>query len=200
MLSSLSGKIIFTDKESVTIKSGDFGFSVKSPNLELYSKDQQVTLVTHLHWNQEKGPTLFGFSSQIEKAIFLLIIGCSGMGPKIGLAILNQITPSEFLAAIQTGNSEALSAINGIGAKKADQMILQLKNKIGKLVDEASPQDINSTQLTEWKNVTKALKSLNYSKPEIERTLTFLRKECAGKNLSFDQLIRQSLSFLAKKV
>ena len=198
MLSFISGKIIFVDKETITIQTEGLGLSLKTPNIELYQKGKTVDLITHLHWNQEKGPSLFGFSSHTEKAIFLLIISCSGMGPKIGLAILNQISPSDFLIAIQEGNSGSLSSINGVGPKKADQMILQLRNKVSKLLDENIPQELQTSQLTDWKNLTQALKSLNYSRQEIDRAIIFLRKECGGKEYSFDQLIRHSLSFLAK--
>ena len=58
-------------------------------------------LHTYLHWNQEQGPSIFGFASDIEREVFLLIISCSGIGPKIGLAVLAQIGSQSFIRAVQ---------------------------------------------------------------------------------------------------
>jgi Holliday junction DNA helicase RuvA len=151
-----------------------------------------------LHWNQEQGPSLFGFATEAEKVIFLLLIDCPGVGPKIGLAVLAHMTPATFLRAIQSGNDEALSQVNGIGAKKAEHLIVHLKHKVAKLI-EAGLDAEEGGQANQWQTVIEALNALNYSRPEINRALKHLHESYADKTYAFDQLLRQALSFLSKK-
>ena len=89
---------------------------------------------TYMHWNQDNGPTLYGFNSILEKTVFLLIISCSGIGPKIGLAVLHHLEPATFVQAIIEENIKVLSSISGIGAKKAEQICVALKHKVAKLL------------------------------------------------------------------
>lgn len=70
-----------------------------------------------MHWNQDQGPTLFGFQSQIEKQTFMMIISCSGIGPKMALSILEQTSAGSFLEMIVENDVKALSNLKGIGAK-----------------------------------------------------------------------------------
>jgi holliday junction DNA helicase RuvA len=201
MVSYLEGKIVSVDTRSVTIQSGGIGFSVQTASPENFQKDSEAKVLVHMHWNQDNGPSLFGFASDLEKQVFLLVISCSGMGPKIGLALLSQLSPGNFLSAVQEGNHKALSTVTGIGPKKAEQMVVQLRSKVAKLLDEGLiVADSGAVVLEQWKNVGQVLKSLNYSRLEIDAALAHLRKEHGGSNASFDELIRAGLSFLAKRV
>jgi len=201
MLSFVQGKIISVDQQSVTVQTGGLGLVLQSPHPEAYQKDKEVKVLVYLHWNQEQGPSLFGFSSELEKAIFLLVISCSGMGPKIGLALLAQLAPVDFLTAVQEGDDKMLSAVSGIGPKKAEQMVVQLRHKVAKLIESGVSDNVQgATKLEHWKNVTQVLQSLSYSRQEIDATIVYLRKEFGGSKSTFDELIRHGLSFLAKRV
>lgn len=201
MFSYIQGKIISVETQSIVIDSGGMGFSVQTASPEQFQKDTESKILIHMHWHQDNGPTFFGFATELEKKVFLLVTSCSGMGPKIGLALLSQLTPSDFLVAVQEGNDKALSAVSGIGPKKAEQMVVQLRSKVTKLMNEGLVvSGSGAIALEQWKNVTQVLKSLNYSKSEIDNTLCYLRKEHGGSNASFDELIRAGLSFLAKRV
>lgn len=201
MFSYLEGKIVSIESQSLTLQMGGMGFTLQVASPEHFQKNTEAKLLVYLHWNQENGPSLFGFSSELEKKVFLLVVSCSGMGPKIGLALLSQLTPGAFLAAVQEGNHKALSSVTGIGPKKAEQMVVQLRSKVAKLIDEGLiVADSGAVVLEQWKNVSQVLKSLNYSRTEIDAALMHLRKEHGGSHASFDQLIRAGLSFLAKRV
>ena len=201
MFSFLEGKVVSLSNQSVTLQTGGMGFEVQTATPENFQKNTDTKILTYLHWNQDNGPSLYGFASDLEKKVFLLVISCSGMGPKIGLAVLSQLQPGDFLAAVQEGNDKALSAVSGIGPKKAEQMVVQLRSKVAKLLDEGLVvADSGAVALEQWKNVTQVLKSLNYSRPEIDAALAHLRKDHGGSNASFDELIRAGLSFLAKRV
>jgi Holliday junction DNA helicase RuvA len=201
MISLLQGKVISIDQQQLIIQVSGIGFQVLVARPELYSQEQEVNLPIYMHWNQEQGPSFFGFSTELEKKIFLLIISCSGIGPKIGLALLGQLSSAEFLHAVQSGNDKALSAVNGIGAKKAEQIVVQLRDKVTKLINTESDEAFEGAQaINHWNNISQVLKSLNYSRPEIESALAYLRKEHKGADCTFDQLMRSGLSFLAKRV
>jgi Holliday junction DNA helicase RuvA len=201
MFSFIHGKIVSIDQHLITIESGGFGFAVQVPRPEAFQANKEATVSVHMHWNAEQGPSLFGFATELEKKVFLLITSCSGIGPKIGIAALSQLTPADFLTAVQEGNAKALSAVNGIGPKKAEQMAMQLRDKVAKLVESGITDSVEgATVLADWKQVTQVLQSLNYSRTEIDAALSYLRKEYSGAKASFDELIRRGLSFLAKRV
>ena len=201
MFSYLKGKITEISPNTISLDVHDIGFEVYVGTGASFHKDQIIKLPVYVNWNQEQGPTFFGFLTELEKKIFLLIISCSGIGPKIGVAILSQLSPSDFLKAVQSGDEKALSVVNGIGAKKAEQMIIQLRDKVSKLVELGLGDKLQGEEsLGHWRNVSQVLKSLNYSRQEIEAALTYIRKKYSGTTSSFDELIRGSLSFLAKKM
>ncbi len=198
MINLLTGTIKAVLQNSVVIDTGPVGFAVcviKSIN---YSIGKKTTILTHMQWNAEQGPTIYGFENEEEKQVFLLIISCSGMGPKIAIAALAQLGPQLFLEAIQTGDDKALSKVSGIGSKKAEQMIVQLKHKVKKLLDSGM-QFTASKSLQTWHQVSQVLQSLNYSTLEINHAMDGVKQEVKGKEYTFDQLMRRALSFLAKK-
>ncbi|MFT6765942.1 MAG: Holliday junction DNA helicase RuvA [Alteromonas naphthalenivorans] len=201
MFSYLKGKIATISENSVTLDVQGVGFAFQVPSPEFFQGKQEVSIPVHMHWNSDNGPSLYGFSSELERTVFLLIISCSGLGPKIGLAVLHQLSPGSFLQAIQEGDDKALSSVSGIGAKKAEQIIVQLRHKVTKLIESGVALGQGTQEsLEQWKNLTQVLQSLSYSRQEIEGTLTYLRKEGVGATAPFDALMRQALSFLAKKV
>ena len=198
MINSISGVIREITPTAVVLATGPIGFDIQVPSSQSFNIGKTVTLYTHLHWNMEKGPNLYGFLSTIEKEVFLIITSCSGLGPRIALAALSDLGATGFLTAIQMGNEEMLNKVNGIGAKKAEQMIVQLKHKVAKLV--TSGVDFgNAKQLISWHEVTQALESLNYSRMEINRTMNHLKKSTKETDISFDKLLRKALTCLSKQ-
>lgn len=196
MISYLSGTIEDVKEQCLTVNSGILGLMVYVARPTFFQRGDSVKLYIHLHWNQEQGPTLFGFKDELEKTVFLLITSCSGMGPKVALSVLAHLEAHEFLEAIQTANDRALSNVNGIGNKKAEQMILQLKHKVGLLIKSGVTISSNAQQ---WHEIMEVLTSLHYSRQEISRAMDYLKQVPEISNAPFDQRIRHALSFLAKK-
>ena len=201
MFAYLNGTIAAVSETSVTLDVQGVGYMLQVPSPAFFMGKKQVQVSAYMHWSAENGPSLYGFASELEKTVFLLIISCSGLGPKIGLAVLHQLSPGAFLQAIQEGDEKALSSVSGIGAKKAEQIIVQLRHKVSKLVDKGVVVEEGAQKsLEDWRNLTQVLQSLSYSRPEIESTLAQLRKDSEGGSLPFDLLMRKALSLLAKKV
>jgi len=199
MLHFVKGTVHTVKEQFVVVDTGSFGVSLQVPESSLFQVGTTVQLHSYMHWNQEQGPSLFGFQTELEKSIFLMVISCSGIGPKIGLAILSGMTPAVFLNVVQTGNEEALSAINGIGPKKAEQVIMQLKHKVTKLLESGIEVD-SSANVSQWQDLSKVLVSLNYSRSEVAGALKYAQETQQPGRASFDQLLRTALSYLAKKI
>ena len=197
MINTIQGKITEIHNQAIVIDIGPLCLSVFVPSTISFAVGKQVSLATYLHWNQEQGPSLFGFSDETEKAAFLLLTSCPGVGPKLALAAIGHLGAPGFLEVISSGNDRALAKVSGIGPKKAEQIIVQLKHKVTQFL-AAHPIE-GAGSLHAWQDVTQALESLNYSRQEINRALHYLTKQQSEGNLPFDQLFRQALSFLAKR-
>lgn len=198
MFDYIQGNVVAVQEGSLVVDLGMVGLSVQVPLSGVYTIGSKVKIHVHMHWNQEQGPSLYGFATELEKTIFLLITSCSGLGPKIGLAVLAGIGAEQFLRAVQTGDEKLLSSVSGIGVKKAEQMIVQLKHKVAKLIKSGVALD-KAEGAIEWQQVSDVLSSLNYSRAEINSAMSYLSKNCKDQSVPFDGLIRQALSFLAKK-
>lgn len=198
MIHYLSGTIKEIQDNFLTIVTSGIGYGVQVYNPTSFMVADSVELYIYTHWNQEQGPSLFGFSNTLDRTVFLLIISCSGIGPKIGLATLAHLGSQGFLEAVQTANEKALSSVSGVGAKKAEQIIVHLKHKVAKLI-ESEQVSTGSVQLEQWHQISEVLRSLNYSKQEITAAVAHLTQNYVGAALNFDQRMRHALSFLAKK-
>lgn len=199
MFSYIKGVIkeIEQNKISVIGPTG-LGFQISVINVENFKDNSEVGLHISFQWHQENGPALFGFLKKEEKALFEMIIECQGIGPKMGISILSQINPDIFVNAIKEGDIKTLSSLNGIGTKKAEHIIVNLKHKISKLQEnvifKASPISKHLGQITE------VLTSLNYSKHEISSTIDYIGTTIKDQDLPFNVILRKSLAFLSKKV
>ncbi len=196
MIELLHGTIKQIHEQSVTLMSGSIGFELFVANPHNFKPEQTVDLFIHLHWNQEQGPTLYAFRERNEKVIFLTTIACPGVGPKLALAILEHLGANSFVQAIAEENSKVLSSIPGIGKKKAEQLIVQLKDKIAKLIQKGFT--VASGNLSQLQEISEVLGSLNYSRTEITTALEQLKKTDRTE-VSFDALLRTALSYLSKR-
>jgi len=198
MLDYIKGSIRSVYESTISVDIGIMGLELHVPLPSSYQVGQKTELYAYMHWNAENGPSLFGFSSKIEKEIFLLVISCSGVGPKLGLAVLEDLGPQTFLDAVIEENDKVLSKVSGIGAKKAEQMIVNLKHKVSKLIQSGAIVQ-SSGKISKIHEITDVLKSLHYSRPEISAAMNHINKNYPSQDCSFDQLVRHALSFLSKK-
>ncbi len=194
MINRLTGTVLACEEQQITLLANGIGFGISVARPELYPLQQTASLYIYLHWNQENGPALFGFSDLAERQIFTALIGCPGIGPKLALSVLQHTTPIQLAAAIELKDVRTLSALKGIGAKKAEALIFQLQGKLGG-VSTSSDQAPAITQLL--KQVSDALLALQYSRTEIAYALEQVRSKTSPNN-SFDELLRMALQALKK--
>ncbi|KKP35990.1 MAG: Holliday junction ATP-dependent DNA helicase RuvA [candidate division TM6 bacterium GW2011_GWF2_32_72] len=197
MINYVNGVVVAVADTSVIIEVGGFGLSFQVPNSGLFEVGKQQKLFTYMHWSSDNGPSIFGFQAEFERAVFLLIIDCQGIGPKMGINILSQISAQEFVLAVQAEDEKRLSSLNGIGTKKAEQIVVSLRRKVSKISSGDIPQAV-AENMGIWNSVSDTLDSLSYSKTEVASAMRFIREKYAGSGCSFDQLLRYSLSFLSK--
>ena len=197
MIDYLHALVQKADKQAIVIEVARVGFLVAVPDGYRFVPGSQVKMYTFLHWNQEQGPTLFGFSDELERTVFTLIIGCSGIGPKIALSLLGHLGPTAFLQAVHKEDCAALASVTGIGAKKAEQIVVNLKHKVAKIVESGILQHAGG-EFAQWHEITQALESLNYSKVEVSYAMNKLKSADLAPNSTFDQLLRKALVYLTK--
>jgi len=196
MFSTITGTIKNCAHKSISLEIPHIGIScaIHVPNELMFSLEKIYTVYVYLHWHQENGPTLYGFSTESEKLVFGTLIGCSGIGPKLALTILGNLSAQECINAIIQEKIDILSTIPGIGKRKAEHIIVQLKNSIASLAHE----DMQTTPLsTHLNQISEVLTSLNYSRKEIARALQHIKSQAHADD-TFDILLRSSLSFLSK--
>lgn len=187
-------------EQEITLDLGMIGVSLQVPNGQSFLKDSSSKVYSYMHWNAENGPGLFGFATPLERSVFKVIISCSGIGPKIGLAVLADLGAQGFLHAISVGDDQMLSKVNGIGKKKAEQIIVQLKHKVAAMIEDGTVDVSDIKESSHFHDVSLALQSLNYSRPEIGRAMEYLKKNMKVDKTTFDVLLRQALSYLSKQI
>jgi holliday junction DNA helicase RuvA len=200
MVDYIVGIVREAQDQEITLDVGMFGISLQVPHAQSFTKDVASKVYSYLHWNAENGPSLFGFATTMDRSIFKTVISCSGIGPKIALAILSDLGAQGFLQAISSGDDQMLSKVNGIGKKKAEQIIVQLKHKVAALIESGTVDVSDVKEIAHYHDVSLALQSLNYSRQEIGRAMDYLKKNTKMDKATFDVLLRQALSYLSKQI
>ncbi|NOZ71320.1 MAG: Holliday junction branch migration protein RuvA [Chloroflexi bacterium] len=188
MISRIRGRIEELLEDAVIVDVGAWGIKVFVPvtHLAELRLDQSILLYTHFHVREQE-MTLFGFPSAEELHLFELLIGVSGVGPRLALSIISTLAPDTIRLAIVNDEPGLLTRVPGIGAKSARKILFQLKDKFAPTEmeqwREASFSDIDS-------EVIDALTSLGYSVVEAQRAIQNLPKELT----SVEERLRAALA------
>ena len=196
MFYSLSGNLIHIEPGIAVIDCAGFGykcFTTINTQKNLPSIGTKTTLYTHLNV-REDAMDLFGFFSKGELNCFKMLTSVSGVGAKVGLAILSEFSPEQVAKSIASGDSKNLTKAAGVGNKLAQRIILELKDKL-KGMDVNSGVMNNENNFSSVGNASEALKALNvlgYSTSEVSPVIAKL-----DSNLPVEELIRLSLKAMA---
>ena len=200
MIALLTGLLAFKAPSHITLDVHGVGYEVLIPLSTYYSLPNQrdpVTLTIHTHV-REDAIQLYGFLTQAEKEAFLLLTGISGIGPKLGLSVLSTLSVRDLFTAIQTGDTEKLSTVPGIGKKSAARIALELKDKVARLHSGGETVDMNVSAVGNplYEDASSALVNLGYRLQDVEDTLKRIEK--AGTAQELKDVIREALKDLAK--
>jgi holliday junction DNA helicase RuvA len=194
MIAYIDGKLTFKEATYVIIEAGGLGYQIKI-SLNTYSElkeGERCKLHTYLHI-KEDGHTLFGFHEINEKRVFLNLISISGVGPGTAMMVLSSLGPAEVEQAIVNEDVRTIQSVKGIGAKTAQRIILELKDKINKNSTDGNNRLISQNPYNTLRNeALSALVTLGISKNTAEKSIdSILKKE--GNNISLEQLIKLAL-------
>jgi len=193
MITSLHGKLEAVGSDGAIINVGGVGFQVYMPTSTLSTLGKiggEVNLHTYLHLREDNA-TLYGFVSDDELGLFQTLIGVSGLGPKLAVAMFSAMSVEKLTMAIATSSADLLTVIPGIGKKMANRLILELKDKIGAGLITAP-----AAQLTEETEVLAALTSLGYSVSEATRAVATLPP---SSELSLEERVKLALQYFTTK-
>jgi Holliday junction DNA helicase RuvA len=200
MIAHLKGVLFKKTTQSIIIDVGGVGYEVSVPLSTFYSlpeTDESVSLQIHTHVKDDS-LTLFGFNTSLEKALFLMLVSVSGIGPKLSVNILSGMGPQDLLEAIAHGDAIRLQAIPGIGKKTAERIALELKDRASRALGE---MDISPLAVSRGKDrvivedALSALMNLGYS-PKSARMAIERARSCV-KEMTLEGLIREALSTLS---
>ncbi|MDC0197667.1 Holliday junction branch migration protein RuvA [Candidatus Thioglobus sp.] len=194
MIGHLKGKIISKSPPQVLLEVQGIGYEVLCPMSTFYELDNlsdDVLLFTHLSI-KEDAHTLFGFITKDEKNVFRELIRVNGVGPKVALAILSNLSVHSLVACISTEDADLLAKTPGIGKKTALKLIVELQDRLSKLDltgSLANSSEIKQNSNPNSKQAIEALQSLGFKAREANRMVSKIE----DKELSTEQLIRLAL-------
>ncbi|MBI5237109.1 MAG: Holliday junction branch migration protein RuvA [Deltaproteobacteria bacterium] len=195
MIANLSGILARKSAESVIVDVAGVGYEVYTPlstYMRLPEEGRTVSLNVYTHL-KEDAIQLFGFLTSAEKDLFTLLIGVSGVGPKLARNILSGIEVAELVSALSTGDVVRLSAIPGIGAKSAERLVLELKDKVRGVVAASAGAPKGSVA----GDAVSALLNLGYKSAQAEDAVKKAKDRFPG--AKFEELLRESLKGLSKR-
>ena len=196
MIAYIKGEITYKNPTYVYVETYGVGYQIHI-SLQTYAaieKLEKVKLLTYLHI-KEDSHTLYGFSEDKERQLFVLLISVSGIGPNTARVILSSMTADEVRAAIIGEDISAFKQVKGVGPKTAKRVILDLKDKVMKDAGDAefSFTPVNNTIRDE---ALSALVALGFSKIQVQKTLNQVIRQQPGIS-SVEELIKVVLKKLS---
>lgn len=203
MIYSLKGKLIHLEQSFFVIECGGVGYKCLASFNTLKNLPKcgsETTVYTYMNV-REDAIVLFGFVSQAELNCFKLLTSISGVGAKVGLAILSELQPEQVAMAVASGDSKTLTRAAGVGNKLAQRLILELKDKLKGFGSVAfddgknnSSGDFSQANMGNLPKAVAALAVLGYSSADVTPILSKM-----DINLPVEQLIRLTLTEMGKR-
>src|SRR5690606_2837124 len=193
MITHLRGRLIERYPTHLIVECQGVGYfvNISLHTFSLLKQEENLLIFTHL-LVKEDSHTLYGFCEPSEREVFRLLISVSGVGPSIARTVLSSLSPTEVRDAIVQGDVPTIQGVKGIGAKTAQRLILDLKDKILKVEinGEVSPRSNNTNK----EEALSALEVLGFPRRQSEKVVD---KVLTGEpSLSVENIIKQALKNL----
>lgn len=192
MITHLKGKLVEKNLTHVVVECGGIGYFVHI-SLHTYSlieDAENIFIYTHLQV-REDAQTLYGFMEKVERDVFLKLISVSGIGASTARAMLSSLPPIQVMEAIVSEDVETIKSVKGIGAKTAQRVIIDLKDKMNDLVEF---KEVHVQHATHKNEALAALETLGYTRKQSEKVVQKIVSEDA--DLSVALIIKQALKKL----
>ncbi|MDX2495852.1 MAG: Holliday junction branch migration protein RuvA [Desulfuromusa sp.] len=199
MIALLTGQLVYRTPEQIIIDVAGVGYRLQIPLSTFYAlpEEGKVQLQVHTHV-KEDAINLFGFSSKVEKDLFILLISVSGVGPKLAITTLSHIPSKDLALALSQGDIPRLVAIPGIGKKSAERLVLELQDKATAYAISAAitPTDSHTPSTENFhQDALSALVNLGYKESLAKRALGNLQLPPAA---PLEDILKAALQVLLK--
>lgn len=204
MIAFLSGKLLAKHPGALILDVQGVGYDVSIPLSTFYEigeveSDVKLHIYTHV---REDALQLFGFQTRRDRELFLQLISVSGVGAKMAIAMLSAMNADEIILALRTENLAKLTAIPGVGRKTAERLVIELRDKVMKMIapeaESAAISDVKDKHAVDlvFDDALSALINLGYQRTAAEKALKAATNE--GTEMTVQKLLRRSLQLLAK--
>ena len=201
MIAHLRGSILEKHPNRIVIDVHGVGYDVFVPLSTFYGLGEPgaaIALRIHTHV-REDAFLLYGFATPLEQELFERLIGVSGIGPKVALAVLSGIEPQEFIYAIERGDLARLTAIPGVGKKTSERIVLELKDRLPRAHLAAAAGAAAPAAPVMRDDVVSALVNLGYHRPLAEKAAEAAIKTVgSSSDAGFERVLKQALREVAK--
>ena len=197
MYAYLKGEITYRSPAFIVVEAGGVGYHVNIPlsTFTAIEGQERATIYTHLIV-REDAHTLYGFATQVERSLFVQLIGVTGVGATTAQLIMSSMTVDEVRAAVIGEQAHVLQRVKGIGAKTAKQIILDLKSRLSKEAPDAGAVLLPTLDNHVREEALSALISLGFQRIAVQKALNTVLKD--SPNLSrVEDLIKAALKALA---
>jgi len=199
MIAFLRGRVLEKHPNRIIVDVQGVGYELHVPLSTYYDvgnegADVTVRVYTHV---REDALQLFGFLTELERQLFERLIGISGIGPKLAIALLSGLDSRELVTAVQRGDVARLVAIPGIGKKTAERIVLELRDRLSQLsipAAAATPADAGADRLRG--DLVSALQNLGYHRPQAEKAVEATL--AAAPDATFEDALRRVLRELMR--
>lgn len=208
MIAHLSGTLLSKNPNSVIVDVSGVGYEVNIPVSTFYELEDtganiNLRIYTHV---KEDALQLYGFKTARERELFINFISVSGIGPKIGIALLSGMTADELIASIKSNNLARLTLIPGVGKKTAERLIVDLREKMAALSAAQTEEDTGapaataeaSTEDTVRSQALSGLMNLGYQRSAAEKAIDAALSE--GGDISVESVLKRSLRKLGSRL
>jgi Holliday junction DNA helicase RuvA len=200
MIASLRGRLADKQPNRLVVDVNGVGYEVFVPLSTFYrvaDVGQEVSLLVHTHVREDT-LALYGFGTAFEQQVFERLIGVSGIGPRLALAVLSGIEAGDFVRSVQTGDLARLTAIPGVGKKTAERMVLELKDRLPLAGVAGPPAGADGSTAGDdlRRDLLSALLNLGYHRPLAEKAVDGALKR--AESPTFEVVLKQALRDLAR--
>jgi Holliday junction DNA helicase RuvA len=199
MIAFLRGRVLDKQPNRIIVDVAGVGYEVHVPLSTFYEvgdEGAEVSLRVHTHVREET-LQLYGFLTDLERQVFERLIGISGIGPKLAIAVLSGMDSREVITAIQRADVARLTGIPGIGKKTAERIVLELKDRLIQLATPAvagtGPEGSSGDRLRT--DLLSALQNLGYHRQQVDRAI---KTVTTGTDVTFEQALRSALRELMR--
>jgi Holliday junction DNA helicase RuvA len=199
VIAYLRGRLSAKQPNRIVIDVNGVGYDVSVPLSTFYGLgDEGVEVALRIHTHvREDALALYGFATALELLLFERLIGVSGIGPKLALAVLSGIEPNELIRAIEQSNIARLTAIPGVGKKTSERIVVELKDRLPRLRPDPASGGGDANEPSALRDdVLSALVNLGYHRPLSEKAVDAAVK--ATPDGGFERTLKNALRELAR--